>query len=124
MFSSSGSSLMEILISFCILAIFLLGCDLAIVQSFKETENTYYFAVANQQLLNLAEYFYAAQAMSEEILPEWNKQNAIVLPQGYGIIDDNSAAISIFWGENAPKNCDKNKIGQLGCLRLDLNINQ
>lgn len=119
MHTHEGSSLIEILISLLILSILLLGVDAMQITSLRETRASYYFSVATQQLQIMSERLHSLKARDiNEQLTQWNKQNNEVLPQGHGVIsgDYPHFTLTIFWGNADTNECNKNKIGQSGCL--------
>jgi Tfp pilus assembly protein PilV len=104
-----GVSLIEVLISFLLLSILLLGIDATHITALQKTKANYYFSVATQQMNIITN-----QLISKHNLDAWNQKNEIVLPQGKGIISDNK--IIILWGGMSEENCKSNKIGTQGCL--------
>jgi hypothetical protein len=121
----SGSSLIEIIICLFILSLLLLGLDAMQLTSLREAKAAYYFSVATQQLNAMNERLHVvAEGNYDEQLALWNRQNQQVLPQGRGTIEGDypSVNLAIFWGNGnkMAQECNKNKIGQSGCLQMVL----
>lgn len=122
--SNFGFSLVEILISLILLSLLLMGIDIMQVDSLREVSTAYYSSIANQQLQNMAEYLAMIKDNNvNDYITLWNKQNLSILPQGKGVVTGAfpSYVISIFWGENNSFGC-RNKLGQAGCLNLEVSI--
>lgn len=119
----NGIYLLEVLISYFILSVILLGLDAVLIFSLQHSKATYYASIANRQLNNLAEFMIAAKHTSlTEPFIKWNQQNHDVLPQGRGNVNNISSPkiISIFWGKTDQEQCKANQIGQSGCLHLQI----
>ena len=118
-----GTSLIEIMISLLLLAIFMLGLDAMQITAFNQTRHAYFYSVAIQQLNQMAERIMACQENNcDQQVEIWNQQNAEVLPQGKGKISGYYPhyVIAIFWGAYHSESCEQNKIGQEGCLQLNV----
>lgn len=116
-----GVSLIEILISFFIFSLLLLGLDAMQVTALRQAKANYYFTVATQQAQSMAEYLRVIK--EDNWQPQfnlWNKQNKEVLPQGRGMIQGHypSYTLTIFWGKETSLTCENNKTGQSGCINL------
>lgn len=112
----SGSSLLEIVISFFIFSLLLLGLDAMQITALREAKSTYYFNVANRQIQGMAERLRVVEEGDwQETFNKWNQQNQEVLPQGRGEVQGRypSYTISLIW---------KTKKGQSECLSLDVNV--
>lgn len=107
-----GSSLIEVLISLFLISIMLISLDAIQLSSLKETQNTYYFSVANERIHALREII-SANAV-ETLMSQWDLENKNMLPNGRGMLTDDM--IIVFWGKNNLNNCEKIKLGQDGCL--------
>lgn len=114
---TTGTSLIEILISLLLISILLLGIDAAQIASLQLSSANYYLAIAEQQINAMNERLTLLKNMDiNPYVAVWNKQNQEVLPQGKGVIHDGE--ISVFWGNRDEQNCKTNKIGADGCLHL------
>lgn len=112
-----GISLIEILISFLMLSIMLLGLDAMQLQILQKATSVYYYSVANQQLHNMAERLFAQETHPLEM---WNKQNSQVLPQGIGYLmkHHSDVLIRIAWGKQKNQPCNQPKLGKNGCMQM------
>ncbi|OGT37500.1 MAG: hypothetical protein A3F11_02465 [Gammaproteobacteria bacterium RIFCSPHIGHO2_12_FULL_37_14] len=118
---SSGFSLIEILISFFILSLVLLGLDAVTITALREAKTAYFFSVATQQLNNLVERLTLIKNDKvTDVLANWNVENQQALPHGRGTIITHYPIyqLNIFWGDNKSMICNKNTIGNSGCLKL------
>jgi hypothetical protein len=117
--TQTGASLIELLISFLLLSILLLGVDAVQITALQKAKANYYFSVATQQLNILTEHLVHEKPIdTTALLAAWNQQNQAVLPQGRGMLHNNK--ITIFWGDTNESICEHNKIGQQGCLQRSL----
>jgi type IV pilus assembly protein PilV len=116
----NGFTLLEVLVSLFILSLLLLGLDAAQTKALQSAKSVYYFNVATEQLRSIMERLQAINTPNDinalQLL--WDEQNARVLPQGRGEIDNSPPliVITIHWGNN--HNCDRDQIGLSGCLRV------
>ena len=119
----NGFTLLEVLISLFILSILLLGLDAMQLAALREAESAYYLSVATQQLNNMLERLQITKndSLSDQ-QQQWNQQNQMVLPNGRGVISGEYPHIklAIYWGDESAGACEKDKIGQSGCLQLAL----
>jgi Tfp pilus assembly protein PilV len=125
MFYQTGLSLIEILVSFIIVSIMLLGLDAMQITALRAAKSAYYFAVATQQLNGMAERLLATEgAALNQSLEKWNKQNQAVLPQGMGTVTNINATytLKLYWGSPRLSVCDKNIIGSIGCLQMQIGL--
>ena len=117
---ANGFTLLEVLVSLFILALLLLGLDAVQMKALHSVKSAYYFSVATEQLNSMLERLqtthYQNNIDSLQLL--WNEQNKRVLPQGRGTISlaPPNVVLTIYWGKIA--NCDRDKIGQSGCVRV------
>lgn len=119
----AGFSFMEVLVSLLLFSFIILGLDAAQMTSFQKTKISYYLSVAMQQLNNMIERLSVLRdENSQEVVQQWNKQNAIVLPQGKGEIHGHYPhyILSLYWGNTINRECKKIKIGRSGCLQLSI----
>ena len=112
-----GASLIEALVSLTLLSVIVLGVDAVQITSFKKNAISYYVSVAQQQVDILIEQLSAGYTLSK-VLSQWNAQNRLVLPQGAGTVTEiwPHYQYAIVWGGYALSQCQKNKIGSMGCL--------
>lgn len=123
MYQQLGSSLLEVLISFTLLAIMLLGFDAMQISSLREMKSAYYFSVATQQLNNMTEQLKILKNHFDgTTIIRWNQQNAKLLPQGRGKVTGSypNFVLSIAWGKKSA--CHENKLGQSGCLHMAVKL--
>lgn len=120
---SQGACLIEILMSFLIASISLLGVDATLIISLQRAKSGFYFSIAVEQLNVMTERMEVLKRFSSvRAFNEWNKQNEEVLPGGRGTLQNegSSQVLSIFWGTGEKGRCQKNQLGQAGCLRVTL----
>ena len=125
MSSTSGLSLIEILVSLVLLSILLLAIDATQLFALQTTKSAYYFSVAIQQLHVIAARLTMVKGQSTETqLSIWNQQNRDVLPQGYGIIKGTYPTYQaiIFWGKHSSNTCHSHIVGQSGCLQMIIKV--
>lgn len=116
-----GASLIEVLISFFIFSLLLLGLDAMQITALRQAKANYYFNVATQQLQAMTEYLSIIKEDNwQSQFQLWNKQNKELLPQGRGTIQGQypSYSLAIFWGKEKDLICENSKIGQSGCLNF------
>jgi Tfp pilus assembly protein PilV len=125
MMRHAGFSLIEVLVSFFLLSLMLLGLDAMQITALRQAKTACYFSVATQQLNVMAERLDVLKDSDPtEQLTRWNQQNQTVLPQGRGTLSGNypQFLLSIFWGDKNIQKCNQNKIGQSGCLHLIVHV--
>ena len=87
MYTQSGVSLIEILISLFIISIMLFGLDAMQLTALREVKAAYYVTVATEQITSMRERLIVAR--NKNITPQiviWNKQNNEILPHGRGAV--------------------------------------
>jgi Tfp pilus assembly protein PilV len=114
--------LIEVLIAFFILSLTLLGLDALLLYSLHHSKSTYYAEIATHQINNLVERLSVLgnAPLSAEQLQTWEQQAHDLMPNGRGALSYDyfsNPEISIFWGKQGETICQKNQIGQSGCLR-------
>jgi hypothetical protein len=124
MHQSTGTTLVEVLVSFVLLACLLLGLDAFALVNVRATKALYYFSVATNQLRSFAERLHTLNGadLSSPFIA-WNEENLHVLPHGTGAISGHypDYRLVIYWGKIAD-HCFKNKIGRSGCVQLTIQI--
>lgn len=113
--------LLEVLISFCLLSLVMLGVNAMQLSSLQQLQASLYVAVASEQLTSLDNYLQSNQGINaEEFIKEWKTQIADMLPSGMGELhgDFPSYRISIFWGGAKAATCQSPQVGKRGCLSL------
>jgi len=117
-------SLIEILVSFFIIACMLLGLDAAQLTALHATKSAYYFSIATSQVQMMSERLQLEKYINADFYFAWNKNNAAVLPKGNGVISGSYPyfVITIFWGDHPHQSCEKNQIGIAGCLSQILSL--
>lgn len=117
-----GFSFIEILISLFFLSLMLLGIDAMQLIALQQSKATYFFSIANQQILNLVEkrLIFPEKNLNEAI-EIWQQQTQHLLPQGQGEINlqASEAVITVFWG-GYPSPCEHTHIGIQGCVQLKI----
>ena len=119
----TGFTLLEILISLFIFSLALLGLDAMQLTTLRQAKTTYYLSVTSVQLNAMAERLAATKGQQLlESQQHWNEHNKEVLPNGRGTIRGEypHVNLSLFWGAAREDACVKDKLGQAGCLHLDL----
>lgn len=118
-----SANFIEIIISLCLISIMLLGLDAVQLTSLREAKIAHFYAIAQRQINNMAEYLTQNKKANNEMISEWNKQNASVLPNGIGVVNEygKNYQINIFWGDRDRNDCLHNTIGISGCLQLSVN---
>jgi len=114
-----GFSLIELLISFLLLATLLLGIDALQINSMRAASENYYFVVAQQQMSVIQERL--SMLNHDEIntfISTWNVQNQNALPDGRGIVRRKpDRGVSIYWGKGDEQNCKTGSRSE-GCLQV------
>jgi len=98
----SGFSFIELLVSLLLLSIALLGLDLTEITALRSTREAYFLSVATQQLEN-AENRLRVNHQISAVLPIWNQQNQILLPEGHGEIS--GTICKICWRNTEKTQC-------------------
>jgi hypothetical protein len=89
----------------------------------REAKAAYYFSAATNQLNNMLERLQVTKNDSiSDQLQQWNQHNQVVLPNGRGIVSGEYPhfKLAIYWGEGNESSCEKDKVGQSGCLHIDM----
>lgn len=118
-------NLLEILISFFLLSILLLGVDAINLLGIKQSKKIYYVSVAYNQLNGLIERLQIAKGYQfNQIIDRWNQQNEIALPHGWGTVTKKNLSfnITIFWGSVSHQTCPTLILGESGCIFLQITI--
>ena len=121
----AGFTLLEVLISLFLLSLLLLGLDAMQLTALHQAKSAYYFSVASEQLHSMRERLQVIKGENVEVWQQaWNEQNRVLLPHGVGKIQGTAPefVLSIFWGNKTSDVCDRNKIGQSGCLTSAIKI--
>jgi|SRR6185312_2312438 len=120
-----GFSLIEVLISLLLLSIVLFGLDAEQIYSIKTVQNAYFFSIGANQMNNAVERLIALRAHAglDEQIMDWNKENAALLPDGFGAIIGSfpEYIVTLSWG-NTSHHCVKQQIGKIGCLRQTIQL--
>ncbi len=118
--SSSGFTFLEILFSLFLISMLLLGMDALLFSSLREAKINLYYGSAIQQLTMLRERLKIMPEQQDREVAHWNKENAQLLPQGRGTVfqQEHNKVIVVVWGGEQEKNCQQNKIGIAGCLKI------
>jgi len=120
-----GFTFLEILFSLLLISLLLLGMDATLFTSLRQVKSNLYFTSAIQQLAVITERLKIMPAAElTETVKHWNEQNQHVLPQTTGWVEKkaNAYSIVITWGGYKAKNCQKNIIGETGCLHASLSV--
>ena len=122
---SSGFSLIEILISFLLLSMILLGLDAIQIYTLRKAHSVYFLSLATIQLNNLSERLQASNGRDlNSLWVSWNKENQAILPQGTGMIQGNFPhyVATIFWGTRFQTVCQPYLKGKSGCLKISVTL--
>jgi Tfp pilus assembly protein PilV len=120
-----GFSLLEALISMALLAMLLLGLDAMELSASRINRETYFFAVAANQLqvMEAELLLLPNQQAFQSLITAWNRENQVVLPQGRGMFDH--SILTIYWGETTQqKGCEKTTEGSSGCLSKKISLQE
>jgi hypothetical protein len=115
-------SLLEVLISFCLLSLVMLGMNAMQLSSLHQLQASLYVAAASEQLASLDNYLQSTHGTNpSEFIDEWKSQIAEMLPSGAGELHGEfpSYVISIFWGGTNANTCQPPQAGKHGCLSLE-----
>jgi hypothetical protein len=116
-----GFSLLEVLISLFILSFALLGFEAMELHAFHETHSAFLFNIAMHQMANMSERLRVSDSEEalDDLIEEWNQQNQMLLPKGYGRVmgDFPTYTIFIFWGNVSHVNCKEILLGSSGCIK-------
>lgn len=120
-----GFTLIEVLIGLILLSLIVLGFETMEIDSLRSTRAAYYFYLATQQLISMAERLHTLgknQGLNEQIAI-WNLQNKELLPAGRGTVSGSypSYIIAVYWGRTQPE-CKQIKLGQSGCMQQRLQL--
>lgn len=111
-----GTHLIDVLISYFLLSIALLGLDSMLIKATKETSSLFHLHVAIQQIMQIHDQLQMTNEPLKHI-SEWNKQNQQILPNGHGELD-NKNKLFITWQQGRKETC-LNNIATISCLMLD-----
>ena len=116
---SSGFSLIEILISFLLLSMILLGLDAIQIYTLRKAHSVYFLSLATIQLNNLSERLQASNGKDlNSLWVSWNKE------KGTGMIQGNFPhyVATIFWGTRFQTVCQPYLKGKSGCLKISVTL--
>ena len=102
-----------------------LGCSAS--PALASAKSTYYFNVATEQLRSMSERLQTTHGRERDVLQaQWNEQSKTILPQGHGVISGNPPTfiLTIYWGKNINARCDRDTIGQSGCIRTVITLRE
>jgi Tfp pilus assembly protein PilV len=112
-FQCLGFSFIEVLVSFFISSIAVLGILKGSIEILHAEKHAYYTHQAINQIENISERFRAntSDTFREREFSIWNQQNSELLPEGYGQYQchDHICIFWIFWHEKQPQ-----------CIRLEI----
>jgi prepilin-type N-terminal cleavage/methylation domain-containing protein len=98
-----GFTIIETMVALSILVIMVLGVNATISLAMRQTTSLYYYQLALLQQHNLFEMLDINHDMlNDEILTDWNSQNARVLPNGRGEVNgvEPDYTIALYWNKN------------------------
>lgn len=114
-----GFTLLEVLLSLLLISFILLGLDATQIYALKRAKAHYFFSLATQQVNNLREQLYAGRQVIDinAQVANWNKQNHLLLPQGFGVLTGNfpNYVVTLYWG--TMDFCAQTYIGESGCVK-------
>lgn len=113
--------LLEVLISFCLLSLVMLGVNAMQLSSLQQLQASLYVAAASEQLTSLDNYLQGNQGINtEEFINEWMSHVADMLPSGKGEFNGDfpSYVITVMWGGAKAATCQSPQVGKRGCLSL------
>jgi hypothetical protein len=95
------------------------------IHALRETRASYYFYIATQQLIAMAERLRALgnnQGLTEQVTI-WNRQNQAVLPEGHGSVSGTypDYILALYWG-HPTQECKQITLGQTGCVQQSLSL--
>lgn len=104
---TQGFTLIEILVSLTLFAFILLGFDAMQLSAWRMNQSAYFLSTATHQMQGMGQRL---QALGENNgldrqITDWNAENQLVLPQGYGIVSGNypNYQIELRWQEGGQK---------------------
>ena len=107
-----------------LLSLIFLGFAATELHAIRETRANLNFFIATIQLENMLERLKTSQGQNlSEIVAQWNAENAIYLPQGFGQVAGNYPiyTTTIYWGGyNAT--CAGIQLGLAGCIHENISI--
>lgn len=120
MYTYRGSTYIELLICLLLFECMLAGMDIVQVKSTRSIANSYYFSAATQQLKNISNRLAVKSSSYTGMIEQWNKQNAIILPEGFGVVQDfhEYKIITLYWNGTHSENCSKDNNGEARCVQL------
>jgi Tfp pilus assembly protein PilV len=111
MLYSYGFTLLEVMISFMLVSIAVLGMDVMAVQSLHQNLKTYQLSIAVNEMQNIRERLQALQdnAGLQEQLISWNQDFKSVLPKSESSINGSfpNYEVSLWWGDKGRDACQK-----------------
>ena len=124
---NAGFSLIELLVSLLILSLVLLGFDALEIYAVRQSRETYFFNVAEEQVHSMVERL-RAHALADDVLHQftlWNEENQQLLPMGNGYITGSYPLyqITLFWGEMSSKRiCHETRVRELNCMTTTVQL--
>jgi Tfp pilus assembly protein PilV len=120
MHKTRGFTLLEILISFFILAMILFCFEAMQIYALRKTRNAFYLTIAIAQMNTMLERLSVLNADTQGLAAEittWNEQNRQVLPQGNGKVLGSFPhyQVQIYWGEKGAP-CQQLRLGKSNCI--------
>ncbi|MDR3491844.1 MAG: prepilin-type N-terminal cleavage/methylation domain-containing protein [Gammaproteobacteria bacterium] len=123
--NQKGFSLIEVLVSLMLLSLALFGINAMQLFALLETRSAYHFSLATTQMESLRERLLASSdSENSSAIANWNHENAIVLPQGVGVVEGAYPLYhaTLYWGDVHQNKCEKIRKGNSGCIALTINL--
>lgn len=124
-FFIQGFSLIEVLIAIVLLSIVMLSFTEVMLSALHRTREAFHQSVAVEQLDGLKNLILQFPNDYLSFVPEWERENAILLPAGKGEINHSGGILSIFlvWrsGFSHLWRCRLPSIENYSCFELEIN---
>jgi hypothetical protein len=98
MSKAQGMSFFEVLFSLFILSYCLLGLTRLYSTSISQMDKNFFVNCAISQINSFTHRMFSNPTHINEEIQEWNQENAIMMPQGFGtVIGNNPYTITVSW---------------------------
>lgn len=119
-----GISFIEVLVSLLLLSMVLLGADVMQVALLRESRESYFCEIAHNQLQLMSDQLHVSAKKTDlkEQITEWNRVNAMLLPQGAGDVSGvfPVVTVTIYWEGATHADCQTKGIKIIKCLQRNI----
>ncbi len=121
---SHGISFIEVLVSLLLISLVLLGADAMQIVLLQKSRELYFRSIAQHQLQSMAGQLSVLikQAELTKSIADWNRVNAMLLPQGVGSVSGQFPVyeIDLVWNGATQADCHLKEKQNITCLSNEI----